>query len=229
MSTERSCELHQQEYDSSEEDEEQLYTAAAEDEQDGGEEDQDLCRCERNYQDLGNEKKVLYLMCIGLKSDNGTPLFSFECEPWSLLPKTALRPKNNDFVKEIGRRSNDYNISPMPRPRNWTRQQIMEWLERNPMQESADIAFLTKEVQRVREVLLSAQSAEEGNNPQSEAPNGSVGRGRSWRGPIPYLRIIMCLTYDNVKSLFLNRANARTRHEIDARNSENRYDHDDAE
>jgi hypothetical protein len=42
-----------------------------------------------------------------------------------------------------------YNIQPMPRPINWTRHQIMEWLERNPIHGVADIAFLTKEVRRV--------------------------------------------------------------------------------
>ena len=46
--------------------------------------------------------------------------------------------------------------------------------------------------------------------------------GRNWRGPLPYLRVIMSLTQDNVKSLFLTRANVRTRQEIDARNSESR-------
>ena len=222
MSTEGSCELLQQEHDSSEDEEEQQHTLEQEGERPQGCEDQDVsCRSESNYQDSGNEKKVLYLMYIGLNNDNGSPLFSFECEPWSLLPKTALRPKNNDYVKEIARRSNDYNIQPIPRPRNWTRQQIMEWLEQNPIREPTDIAFLNKEVHRVCEVLRRTQLAEEGNNPLHEAPNGSVSR-RSWRGPIPYLRIIMCLTYDNVKSLFLNRANARTRHEIDARNDDNR-------
>ncbi len=33
--------------------------------------------------------------------------------------------------------------------------------------------------------------------------------GQKWRGGVPYLRIIMCLTQDNVKSLFLTRANMR--------------------
>jgi hypothetical protein len=51
---------------------------------------------EELYIDSGNQKKVLYLLCIGLQSD-GTPLFSFEVEPWSLLPKTTtIRPKNTD-------------------------------------------------------------------------------------------------------------------------------------
>lgn len=52
MSTKHSCELHQQEHDSSEKEEEvqqdkkQQYTAEQE-----GDEDHDLCWCEQNYQD----------------------------------------------------------------------------------------------------------------------------------------------------------------------------------
>ncbi len=57
--------------------------------------DKVLCTCEQLYQGCGNEKKVLYLMSIGLNGDNG-PLFSLEEEPWSLLPKNALCPKNNE-------------------------------------------------------------------------------------------------------------------------------------
>ena len=85
--------------------------------------------CEQLYKDCGNKKKVLYLMSIGLNGDNW-PLFSLEEELWSLLPKNALRPKNNEYVKEITRQSTKlYDIQPIPRPSNWTRQQIMEWLE----------------------------------------------------------------------------------------------------
>ena len=209
----------QEEHDSSSEDD--LYTAE-QDEQEGEEE---LCWCEQFYQNSGNQKKVLYLMCIGLSSDNG-PLFSLEREPWSRLPKSSLRPKNNDCVKEVERRSKQYNIQPIPRPNNWTRQQIVEWLERNPICEPADIAFLTKEVRRVQDVLIRAQlaSAHEGNNriPGTGVATNGSGSTRNWRGPIPYLRVIMCLTFDHVKSLFLDRANAQTRHKIDARNSNNR-------
>jgi hypothetical protein len=58
-------------------------------------EDEALCPCQKAYRESGNEKKVLYLMCIGLQC-NDVPLFSFETIPWSLLPKTSLHPKNTD-------------------------------------------------------------------------------------------------------------------------------------
>jgi hypothetical protein len=82
--------------------------------------------------DSGNDKKVLFLLSIGLDHHN-KPLFSFEQEPWSLLPKTFLCPRNNEFVHEIKWRANVFNIHPVPRPSNWTKVQTMDWLERNPV------------------------------------------------------------------------------------------------
>ena len=38
------------------------------------------------YIDSGNEKKILFVLCVGLKCEDDQPLFSFEREPWSLLP-----------------------------------------------------------------------------------------------------------------------------------------------
>ncbi|KAI2508206.1 hypothetical protein MHU86_6257 [Fragilaria crotonensis] len=93
----------------------------------------------------------------------------------------------------------------------------MEWLERNPIQNVTDKEFLTNEVFRLRDLLIRAQQH------QQEHENSGVlggGGGRNWRGNVPYLRVIMCLTQDNVKRLFLARANARSRQELDARNSQ---------
>lgn len=179
------------------------------------------CVSEQVYVEGGNEKKVLYLLCIGLMHCNHNneeqPLFSFEQEPWSVLPKHSfLRPKNPDYVHEIRRRAKLFSIAPEPRPSNWSRVQILEWLERNPIQNAADIEFLTNEVLRLRDLLIRARQQQEGT-----ASGG--GGGRNWRGSVPYLRVIMCLTQDNVKALFLARANTRSRQELDARNSQIRY------
>ena len=59
----------------------------------------ELCLSNQLYVNSGNDKKVLYLLCIGLTDNSGTaPLFSFEQEPWSRLPKPSLRPRNIDYV-----------------------------------------------------------------------------------------------------------------------------------
>ena len=50
------------------------------------------------YIDSGNEKKILYVLCVGVKCEDDQPLFSLEREPWSLLPgNSTLRPRNADL------------------------------------------------------------------------------------------------------------------------------------
>jgi hypothetical protein len=196
-----------------------LAAAAGDDENIDGlltSDDTDLCTTssQKIYIESGNDKKVLFLLCIGLNDNTDIPLFSFENEPWSRLPKnSSMRPRNTDFVHEITRRAKLYNILPVPRASNWKRPQITEWLEQNPVREGNCIEFLTDEVAKLRDILVRAQ--------QQENELTSPG-GRKWRGTVPFLRVIMCLTDDHVKYLFLNRANVRTRHELDARNSEDR-------
>jgi hypothetical protein len=86
---------------------------------------------------------------------NNKPLFSFEQEPWSLLPKTSLRSRSNEYVNEqIVRCANLFSITPVPRPNNWTRVQTMEWLERNPIRNVSDVDFLTNEVLRLQDLLV---------------------------------------------------------------------------
>ena len=141
-------------------------------------------------------------------------LFSFEEEPWPLLPKTSLAcPKNMGYVHEIVRCSQLFRIIPIPRPKNWNRIQTMEWLEKNPVHDERDIKFLTHEVLRVEDILI--RKVREQQEVQQS------GRGY-WQGCVPCLRVIMCLTQDNVKSLFLTRANSRSRQKLDARNSKSR-------
>jgi hypothetical protein len=113
------------------------------------------------YVASGNEKKVLYLLCIGLNrrgDGNNEPLFSFELEPWSLLPRlSTMRPRNVEYVNEVVRRAKLFNTIPIPRPRNWNRVQAMEWLQHNPVCDQGDIEFLTNEVLRVNDIFIRRQ------------------------------------------------------------------------
>ncbi|KAI2504332.1 hypothetical protein MHU86_10097 [Fragilaria crotonensis] len=89
-------------------------SAVTEDVSDGTE----LCLCQKLYEEAGNQKKVLYMMCcVGLRDrDGNSPLFCLESEPWQLqLPKTALlRPKNTDFCNEVARRATLFNVQCTP-------------------------------------------------------------------------------------------------------------------
>ena len=158
--------------------------------------------CKQVYVEAGqNSKKALYLLAIGTLDNNGNHLFSFNNEPWSELPKTTMRPLNNEYLEEINRRAALFNIIPRPHADNWKRSRIMQcWLHDNPVRESDCKAFLVAEVTKLRDTLdrMNKQAAE-------SAELGTA----NWRGSIPYLRVIMSLTDDNVKRLYINRAMQR--------------------
>jgi hypothetical protein len=89
----------------------------------------------------------------------------------------------------------------------------MEWLDSNPVCEDDCMAFIAAEVGRLRVTLERLQ--------QQACESAPAGAGK-WQGNVPYLRVILCPTDDDVKQLFLRRADAMSRQELDARNSNNR-------
>jgi hypothetical protein len=49
-------------------------------------------------------------------------------------------------------------MKPAPRPSNWTRNKMMEWLEENPVGTTTDIQFLTfQQVLRLQEISVRMQ------------------------------------------------------------------------
>ena len=136
-----------------------------------------------------------------------------------------MRPMNADFGKEIIRRSEFLSIIPTPRPLNWPKSQKLQWLlQAYPIQHATDILFLRREVLRLTEVLERTAAEQQQQEQQELLGLGSLGvsRGGQWRGSVPFLRLTLCLTQDDIKHAFLTRARARSRQELDARNLENR-------
>ena len=176
------------------------------------------CASQQVYVNSGNQKKVLFLSCLGLcfSATDDTPLFSFETEPWSLLPKTEMRPVNVDFAKEVAQRSKLLGIHPTPRPLNWPKSQKIEWLEANPVQDTIDILFLRGEVLRLKAILERSLAAEQQQQELLGLGGRGVCRGGNWHGIVPYLCVIMCLTQDDIKLAFLSQADAQSRQELDA-------------
>jgi hypothetical protein len=215
--------------------EEAEYTGAADEDEEMRDDDfvppvpsEHSCISEQVYVESGNDKKVLYLLCVGLRlsDDEDSPfLLCFDTEPWSTLPRNVMRPKNADFGKEIGRRSEVLSIIPTPRPLNWSKSQKLQWLQANPIRHATDISFLRSEVLRLKEVLVTMAAEQEQQQQQQQLLGlGGLGvsRGGQWRGSVPYLRLILCFTEDDIRHAFLTRARARSRQELDARSSENR-------
>ncbi len=100
-----------------------------------------------------------------------------------------MHPKNSEYILEVTRRANLFNVVSVPRRSNWTRIQILEWLNHNPIRDAVDIEFLTNEVLRLRDLLVRAQR-QRGIDSKTTASGGQGGR-RNWREIVPYLRVII--------------------------------------
>ena len=99
----------------------------------------------------------LITLCIGLKNPDGTALINIDSNPWKLEMKTTIKPKAKDLKEEVNRRSGIFNhIRIKPRPNGWGISELMEWLMTNPITDTADVQFLSEEVQRVTKVMEDA-------------------------------------------------------------------------
>ncbi|KAI2505085.1 hypothetical protein MHU86_9361 [Fragilaria crotonensis] len=176
-----------------------------------------ISNAQRAYVENNNSKKHLFLMCIGLVDDGGTPVLDLDVEPWSGIKKRDIKPARTEYAEEIVRRSKLMSttadrVHQQHKPANWSLTKCVEWLQEHPVVDQQDISFLKNEVQRVKAIILNAQ--------REQAEEEARQTGGQWRGSIPYMRLIMCLTEDDIKAAFLRRADTRTRHQLDARNSD---------
>jgi hypothetical protein len=130
---------------------------------------------------------------------------------------------NVDFVKDIVRQVRLLCIHPTKGQLNWPKAQKIEWLETNPVEDSIDISFLSGKVSRIKGIL-ERLLAEVWQQLELVGLGGiGVSRGDNWRGSVPYyLRLILCLTQDDIKFVLKRRADAQSRQKLEAGNSENR-------
>jgi hypothetical protein len=119
-----------------------------------------------------------------------------------------MRPMNVDFAKEVARRSKLLGIHPTPRPLNWPKSQKIVWLEANPVHVTIDILFLRDEVSRLKAILERSLAAEQQQRELLGLGGRGVSRGGNWREIVPYLRVIMRFTQNDIKLAFLRRADA---------------------
>jgi hypothetical protein len=179
------------------------------------------------YESLGNSKKVLATLCIGLNNHNQSPLINMDESPWSSEPKATIKPANRELAMEVLRRQRMFltsdttvvvhdHVKPLTmKPKNKPREVLLEWLNDWPILDHRCVQFLTAEASRVRSVLESAIN--ESNETAVAMQHGA------WSGPTPYLRLIHCII-DNEKarSAYLKRNAVKTREELDATNSPNK-------
>ncbi len=141
-------------------------------------------------------------------------MFDLVAQPWHSIKKRYIKPARIEYAEEIRRRSKLMSNAVdcfHHKPANWSLTKCIEWLQEHPVPDQQDVLFLKNEGTRVKEIILSAQ--------QKQQDEANQQPGGQWRGLLSYMLLFMCLTQDDIKSAFLWRADAKTRHELDARNS----------
>jgi hypothetical protein len=182
--------------------------ADSDDDDDGSTSGQDIMSVSQEiYTRSNSNKKQLYLLCLGLFDRTGDPLFDLEAPIWRRASKRReLKPTRPELAHEVHRRDQSQKCA------NWPLQRSVDFLLTNPITNPADISFLRSEVDRLKLLIIQVQQ---------EDVEGGAG-GSAWRGHAPYMRLIMCLTCDDVKAAFRRSGDVMSRQQLDARNSEAR-------
>ena len=180
-------------------------------------------RSQAIYEAMGNSKKVLVTLCVGLFREDGSPLIDLSQSPWSQELKGAMKPKNQELVSEVCRRQKLFSGMEgtttskqfMMKPKNKSREILIDWLNQWPIRDADCRRFLFAEAQRVEELLQA--SIAEGRENAIAMQHGA------WTGPLPYLRMIHAIIDCNeIRLAFLKRSDAKTREELDSLTSPTR-------
>ncbi|GFH48494.1 hypothetical protein CTEN210_04970 [Chaetoceros tenuissimus] len=171
--------------------------------------------CSKNYKANDNSKKTLLAMVVGIRSSTGEVVADLNDD--SLWNKTVGRSKKSDYMPtktllllEMKRRKCILNITAKSTVKD--RPSLLKWLVDNPIDDPADISFVTDHVLAF-ETALRAVRAEEETSPKEKNVN-------FWRGQEPYLRLIHCiLDTAEMRVQFQESYAALSRESIDARNS----------
>jgi hypothetical protein len=99
---------------------------------------------EQMYSTNGRSLKALALLSLGLKNDDGSPVFNTSILPWSAaLRPSALKMTAKELRREILRRCVAAgNVLHAPRPNQWPVPKSTEWLESNPIVDDNEVAFI---------------------------------------------------------------------------------------
>ncbi|CAB9518311.1 hypothetical protein SEMRO_922_G220650.1 [Seminavis robusta] len=170
---------------------------------------------ERYYKCSGEKAAELMAMGIGLKTGDLREVGNVEEEPYcSMKLKKKVTPTQKHMVEEIRRRCILEGV-PECKCKSWEKKKCIVWLQKHPITNTTDIAFVIKEEKRFFDLVTKAllektdEKKEKGTTPP-------------WNYSEPYLRLIECMLDDSIRQLFLDMHRMGERDELDARNSENR-------
>jgi hypothetical protein len=150
--------------------------------------------------------KVLALLSLGLKCDNGSFVFNPSVLPWSAaIRKMAIKMTAGELREEVLRRTVAAGNQKHPRPSQWTVTTAMNWLNENPIKNPEEVNFIMSNISR-RIEIAQRSSLEPVVGPGATASRrGDGGPGGSWIGKYPHLRLIHAVINDNdIKAAYLS-------------------------
>jgi hypothetical protein len=118
------------------------------------------CHAERHYMENGQTLVILVTLCRGLLDHDGNQLIDFDAEPWrSVRPAFRIKPKVKAYMREIERRWKTFVRPPDctkvgPRPASWPTHLLLDWLDKHPIVDVVEVAYLTTKVQEIRDAVI---------------------------------------------------------------------------
>ena len=183
----------------------------------------DQCKAKVLYAESNRSLKVLVVMSRGLVDEAGEPLFDENAEPWCKVNPREWQSSRDDLGKEISRRWEDYvgKVEGKPRPKQWKKPAMLEWLINNPIAtlgdgdgttRDADCIFLRYQMGEFKKLRFES-IAEKVQQQELLAGN--------WVGPDPIIRLFHCVVdHSHILQKFLTRLQSMSRLSLENRNSE---------
>ena len=150
-------------------------------------------------------------MAIGLTL-KGTLFDKAALENKELLPqkrKKVWKPTVTSLKEEMDRRKQQLGLD-LFATKLRSQALRLDWLVSNPIVNKEDIAFVTKKMEHWIEL-----------NEQNNLRATEKGKEAKWKGIVPFLRFIHCLTdCDDIRNAFLKSLTCKTRVELDGKHND---------
>ncbi len=182
----------------------------------------DQCKAKVVYVKHKRSFKVLVAMSRGLVYEGGEPLFDENVKPWCKLNPTEWQASRDELATEITRRWEDYvaNMDGKPRPKQWKKPAMLEWLINNPIAtlgdgdgttRDADCMFLRYQMGEMKKLRTDAIDA--------LAQQQALLEG-NWVGPDPIICLLHCIIdHAHITQKFLTRLQSMSRLSLENRNT----------
>ncbi len=137
------------------------------------------CHAERRYLMMNQSLPTLIALCRGITDHEGNKLLDVDAEPWySVRPARSIKPMSKDYIREVEFRWKTFFRPPQsskvgPRPASWTHAQLVDWLDKHPIADVVEVAYLTSKVQEVRAAVIESNQPRAGEasfNDADEVP-----------------------------------------------------------